>query len=217
MTICLDIETTGLLPSPNPSQISKGNTEDYIVAIGCLDDTSLNIFSAPFDLYKEPDGLKKSEEFCLNAFADYYYDLLDYQSTRLLTYNGISFDVPFITSKLLQLPRHTDSRIIGDLLDTSHHIDLMRYSQYVTGRRLTKDDACRKLGNLYIPRKSEGLWNARIYKNPTLLTDNDHIEMLSHNAIDLTATQRLFNVVRNFPDYGEWLKSGQQGASYNVV
>ena len=196
--ITLDIETTGLYPSPTPEAVRQGTTEDYIVAIGCMDEFGIQIFSAPFDTYKV--SLELAEKECLRAFSNYFMEM---DTSNLLSYNGLSFDNPFISSKFLKHGSETQSNTAKLLLDTPH-IDLMGYAQFVTGRRLSKDDACRKLANLYVPRKSEGLWNARIYKNPQLLTENDHLEMLQHNATDLTATTRLYNVVKHFPDFAEW-------------
>jgi uncharacterized protein YprB with RNaseH-like and TPR domain len=177
---------------------SEGCTEDYIVAIGCLDDFSMNIFSAPYDGFKV--SLEVAEAAALRDFGDY---LLHSDDNLLLSYNGVEFDIPFIVSKLIRYGGETNHNIAKLLLEAKH-IDLMGYAKFVTGRRLAKDDACRKLANLYVPRKSEGLWNARIYKNPQLLSENDHLEMLQHNATDLTATARLYNVVKHFPDFAQW-------------
>jgi uncharacterized protein YprB with RNaseH-like and TPR domain len=127
----------------------------------------------------------------------------NHESEPFLSYNGKLFDIPFITTKLLGYKSEYASHS-ADLLLSAPHIDLMDYAKFATGKRLSKDDACRKLANLYVPRKTEGLWNARIYKNPLLLSENDHFEMLHHNAVDLTATARLHSVVSRFPDYDEW-------------
>ena len=197
--ITLDCETTGLHPSPTPEMIARGDTEDYIVAIGIMDEFGVTIFSSPFDSFKI--SLELAEKECLRAFGNYFLETAD--DDVLLSYNGIEFDIPFICSKLLKHGGETNANIAKLLLETKH-IDLMGFSIFVAGRRLQKEDACRKLGNLYVPRKSEGLWNARIYKNPQLLTENDHLEMLQHNATDLTATNRLYNVVKHFPDYSAW-------------
>jgi len=197
--ITIDIESSGLYPSPTPEMIANGVTEDYIVAIGCMDEFGMQIFSAPFDTYKI--SLELAEKECINAFSNYFLKYSEGQS--ILSYNGIGFDVPFVSSKFLKTKLETHANTSSLLFDTPH-IDLMGYARFVTGRRLSKDDACRKLANLYVPRKSEGLWNARIYKNPQLLTENDHLEMLQHNATDLTATARLYNVVKHFPDFAAW-------------
>jgi hypothetical protein len=42
------------------------------------------------------------------------------------------------------------------------------------------------------------------------LSENDHLEMLQHNATDLTATTRMYNIVKHFPDFAQWrLKEAQ--------
>jgi DNA polymerase III epsilon subunit-like protein len=198
--IVLDVETTGLYPSPPPSR-----TPDFIVAIGVLDNSGIHIFSAPHEAFTslplaviEKGIIGKFENWFLNHETD---------TIPILSYNGISFDIPFISTKLLQSNEDSDYEFSNKLLNTPH-IDLIDYARFVVGRRIGKDDACRKLANLYVPRKTEGLWNARIYKNPHLLTLNDHLEMLHHNAVDLTATARLYNVVKTFPDFKEWMEGG---------
>lgn len=193
--IVLDIETTGLYPAPG-----KDKSPDSIVAIGCLDDYGVKIFSAPYRSFSS-NPIQEIEAEILMDFSSW---LRNHDDATFLTYNGAEFDIPFITTKLLQSGTDYSSGIADQLLSFPH-IDLMQYSRFVTGKRLSKDDACRKLANLYVPRKSEGLWNARIYKNPELLTENDHLEMLQHNATDLTATARLYNVVKNFQDFKEWV------------
>jgi len=206
--ITIDIETTGLTPSPTPQMQSEGCTEDYIVAIGCMDDFGINIFSSPFDTYKV--SLEAAEQDCLSAFSRYLQTMDEKEA--ILSYNGTDFDFPFILSKLIKYNSAALFDNTSKFFPEFQHIDLMGYAKFVTGRRLAKDDACRKLANLYVPRKSEGLWNARIYKNPQLLTENDHLEMLQHNATDLTATARLYNVVKHFPDFAQWrLKEANDG------
>lgn len=190
--ITLDIETTGLFPTHRI-------TPDYIVGIGVLTDFEMRIFSVPHHDFTE-FSLPAVESRIIKDFTRWFEKQPD---DYFLTYNGISFDIPFITTKLLNDGEHERA----ELLLNTPNIDLINYARFVTKRRLSKDDCCRKLGNLYVPRKTEGLWSARIYKHPHLLTENDHLQMLHHNAVDLTATARLYNVVKEFPDYGEWRKS----------
>jgi uncharacterized protein YprB with RNaseH-like and TPR domain len=197
--ITLDIETSGLYPSPTKEMIDQGDSEDFLVAIGVYDGYNLHTFSSPHDSYNI--SLEVAERDILSSFCNF----LSCSSVdeSLLTYNGISFDIPFITTKLLKYGGDYYLSSSASLLNMPN-VDLIRYSKFVTGRLLSKDDACRKLANLYVPRKSEGLWSARIYKNPQFLTENDHLEMLQHNTIDLTATTRFYNVVKRFPDFQEW-------------
>ena len=199
MTIVLDIETTGLYPAPTGNR-----TPDFIVAIGVLDESELHIFSAPHEVFISGAPLAHIERNVIKNFAEWYSEVVE---DTFITYNGAEFDLPFIATKLLQSNEEGDADLANQLL-SNPNIDLIDYARYITGRRIGKDDACRKLANLYVPRKTEGLWNARIYKNPHLLTLNDHLEMLHHNAVDLTATARLYNVVKTFPDFKEWMEGG---------
>jgi len=199
--ITLDIETTGLYPSPPEGSLE---TEDFIVAIGVMDEFGMSIFTVPFEGFKT--SLEAAEINILRTFSNWFFDNpIGQEEPILLTYNGFEFDIPFISTKLLKYSKDNPqfSACAKHLVDT-RNIDLIRYAKFACGRRLGKEDACRKLANLYVPRKTEGLWNARIYKNPSLLTENDHVEMLQHNATDLAATARLHNVVSRFPDYDRW-------------
>ena len=202
MTIVLDVETSGLYPAPGGTR-----TPDFIVAIGVLDNAELHIFSAPHEVFISGAPLANIEKGIIENFA---YWFSHHKEDVFLTYNGAEFDLPFIATKLLQTNEEADADLANHLL-SNPNIDLIEYAKYITGRRIGKDDACRKLANLYVPRKTEGLWNARIYKNPHLLTLNDHLEMLHHNAVDLTATARLYNVVKTFPDFKEWLGGNPNG------
>ena len=201
--IILDCETTGLYPSP-PAPAKP----DYIVAIGVLDDFSLNIFSAPHSVFATDIRVDSTEAHLAaiekEIIANFSRWFRNHTEDHFVTYNGRLFDIPFITTKILQNNTEFSDNLADQLLSTDN-IDLIEYAKFATGRRIGKDDACRKLANLYVPRKTEGLWNARIYKNPHLLSENDHYEMLHHNAVDLTATARLYNVVRRFPDFQEWM------------
>ena len=184
--ITLDIETQGLDP-----------TTDSVVAIGILDEFGIQVLSAPFSVYQA--DMNAAEHGIIKQFADYLIHIVP-DSDFFLTYNGLEFDMPFLFSRMAVHGFVGESKVLFEL----KNIDLIRYAKHVTGRRLGKNDACSKLGNLYVPRKTEGLWSARIYKNPQLLSENEHLEMLQHNATDLTATARLYNVVKGFPDFTEW-------------
>lgn len=208
--LTLDIETTGLFPRPSLKQLSEGLTEDFITAIGIHNHStsSLQIFSVPVSTFQS--SLCDAEQEILASFQTYLDSNFpgefpdDSQSGTpsfsFLTYNGVEFDIPFILSKLNLYEQHSFEEDISRI----PNIDLINFTRLVSGRRLSKDEACRKLANLYVPRSSDGLWTARIYKSPSLLTENDHIEMLQHNATDLTSTSRLYNVLKNFPDFQSW-------------
>jgi len=200
--LIIDIETTGLRPSPTPKDLAEGIQEDYIVAIGILDTQTgcMEIFSAPHSIFSV--SLANTEKMIILNFCRWF---VNQQKPIFLSYNGIDFDIPFIVSKLLKYDKEETNGLSTVLLSTPH-IDLIRFSVRVSGRRMQKETACRKLGNLYVPRKSEGLWCARIYSNPQLLTANDHLDMLQHNATDLSATGRLYNVLKQFPDFETWVE-----------
>jgi hypothetical protein len=203
--IVIDIETTGLYPSPPGTNAIP----DYIVAIGILDEYGINVISSPYPEFSFAGsaGLPNIERDIIRRFCDYFDNILE--NEFFVTYNGASFDIPFIATKLMP-----DNPEKANQLLSFRNIDLMEYSKFITGRRISKDDACRKLANLYVPRKTEGLWSARIYKNTSLLTENDHMDMLQHNAIDLASTARLFNVVKEFPDYHKWLSEYDKHVSH---
>jgi hypothetical protein len=202
--IVLDIETTGLHPAPTPEQADRGITEDYITCIGVMDEFGLSCLSAPIDAFKV--SLEGAELTTLKAFKSFIFDIPP-EETVFLTYNGVIFDIPFIASRAM----HHGLQELAEAVLSAKDIDLQRYVQYATrseerlnGIRFSKDNACRTLANLYIPKKTEGLWTARIYKNPQLLTLQDHLDMIQHNAVDLAATAKLYNVVKNFPDFSSW-------------
>jgi uncharacterized protein YprB with RNaseH-like and TPR domain len=201
--ITLDIETTGLYPTPTADDLAKGNTEDFIVAIGCIDNFGLTIFSVPYRDFQH--SLEAAEQHILRQFSNFVSEFAK-PDEIFVTYNGKSFDIPFITSKLLKhSPKFGDFASFSDELKSYRQADLMDFAKLVSGRRMSKDEACMKLGNIYVPRKTDGLWLARLYKNPALLTENDHLEMLQHNAIDIASTKRLYNSVSCFPDFQKWI------------
>ena len=183
--ISLDIETTGLSPA-----------DSTITIIGLLDPYGLNILSDSAENFRI--SAESAEKRILQRFAMYLDSTPP--DEPFLTYNGYSFDIPFIEVRA----RHHKMGEAFLHLRERPHVDLFPFVKHQFGRRATKEEACSKLANLYVPRKNDGLWIARLYSTPSLLTENDHIDTLAHNATDVCTTQRLYNVLKEFPDFQKW-------------
>jgi hypothetical protein len=114
----------------------------------------------------------------------------------------MSFDINFIQTRAkLQTPK---SFICEDFL-YAHHTDLHLFAKHIFKRFTSKDEACRKIANMYVPRKSDGYFCARIYKTQKV-TDDQHYEMLQHNAVDLGVTLRLYDYLKGCDDFIEFNK-----------
>ena len=183
--ISLDIETTGL-----------DSATDTIVAIGCLDGARMDIISASVEEFKKSP--QNAEKQIIDDFGSHL--LTCNPDDVLLTYNGLSFDLPFIKHRA---EKHGLWKKMAFLPETPH-VDLFPFVHHAFGRRANKEEACSKLANLYVPRKNDGMWIARLYSHPELLTENDHLDMLAHNATDISSTYKLYNVLKEFPDFQQW-------------
>lgn len=207
----MDIESSGLFP--NGIENDKGHKDssyqdDFITCIGVLTPQGIIQFT------DEADGLRSnpltSERLILQNFGAWLQSLhlnpINHDNpdniARIITYNGISFDFNFIRNRceFQGLPN-----ILPSSLDPLH-LDIAPFVYKLMGRYTSKDDACRKLANMYVPRKSEGFFCARIYKTQKL-TDVDHIDMLQHNSVDLCVTAKLFDYLRKFEDFQIFMAS----------
>lgn len=181
-TVVLDIETSGLDAS-----------HDHITCIGTLDpDMGIMQFTKPAWMFRE-DPLAAEKEL-LGEFI---------KSTRghnffIVSYNGVAFDIPFILSRCAFHDIDTIS------FPPKTHTDLSRFVKHTTKRYVSKDTAARNTTGLYVPSNISGAFLARIYKNKTV-TDEQHMEMLQHNAIDLITTMKMFNILKYYQDFDEWL------------
>jgi len=128
---------------------------------------------------------------------NYLFDFLsnfDTEKYFLVTYNGKSFDIPFI-EKCLSKP-----------FPNFKHIDLSIFCKMLNNNRyISKSEACNRIGGFYTGNRTSGLYTARIYKND-LVSSDDHIQMLQHNAMDLCDTYRLYLSLLRFPDFKEWVE-----------
>ena len=181
--VAFDIETSGLNPK-----------KDNITCIGWLSDETSSQFSETWHNFNTLPEL--CEETLLTNFFSFLNKTYRYQddSITLLTYNG-KFDLSFIIEKSkkhkLEIP---------DILLDSYHIDLLHFSKKLVGRLISKDEACRKFANIYIPYKNTGLFLARAYTHKKV-TLKIHLDMLLHNSIDLVATRKYFDFLSSYPDF----------------
>jgi uncharacterized protein YprB with RNaseH-like and TPR domain len=180
----LDIETSGLDPK-----------RDFITCIGVLTETTLRQFTAPFSSFNESPS--SAEKLLLSNFCASIFD-----EEILYTYNGETFDLPFIYERVsyheLTLQDSPITREPG-----SKHYDLFDYAQRQFKRRVTKDEAVIKLTNTYVPRNSSGMFLARIYTQG-IVTRQQHMDMLMHNAQDIIITSKFVDELEQYPDYRDW-------------
>lgn len=199
MVCILDIETSGLDPDSN-----------WITCIGVMDDTGIYQFSSSAaDFSKDPlEAEKKLLAKFLSALSVFE------EWGPLVTYNGKSFDIPFIYKRLLkaklieQLPDYAELSSTNNNPLKIRHIDLMEFTRKLEGRRISKDESANKHCNLYVPRNSPGYFLARIYGTKKVTPDL-HAQMLQHNALDLCTTFRMYETFKTFDDFKEFLKGNK--------
>jgi uncharacterized protein YprB with RNaseH-like and TPR domain len=187
----LDLETSGLSPDNH-----------FITCIGILEDIGIRQFSAPARLFREDP--KRAEHFLLENFLAHMESTPE--TITFITFNGAKFDFPFIATRLIK--QQLEESLSVSILD-EHNIDLSVFIRNLMQRYTSKDDACRKFCNLYVPRKSEGIFLSRIYSQQ-VVTDDEHTEMLQHNAVDLGITHRLWLGLQRFPDFQQWLTNDKK-------
>ena len=182
--LALDIETTGLDPET-----------DRITCIGIMSSNGIIQFSETTTLLKTKPEM--AEENILLKFRAH---MKEAKALTLITYNGVNFDLKFIAARMKKHFNSSDGEITR-ILYFHPHIDLAVFSKKLNGNRnISKEFACHKIGNIYVPRSSSGLFLARIYTSRTF-TEQDHYEMLQHNAIDLAATLKFYNHLQIYPDF----------------
>jgi DNA polymerase elongation subunit (family B) len=189
MCFALDIETSGLDPAQN-----------FVVCIGVASADGVQQFSAPARDWNHNPW--KAEKSILEAAEALVYSTIP-NKKFLVSFNGESFDVPFLQNRLdgYHLKGFLATMVGGGTPDRpTQHIDLMKFVKQCAGRFMAKDDAFHKFGDLYTPRNSSGAFTARIY-NSGVATDVEHLEMLQHNAIDCCSTLRFFESMLRFPDF----------------
>lgn len=174
--IYLDIETFGLDAEKNA-----------ITCIGFLADDGVHIFSG-----SEKKMIKDSTDY-LSSFPPH--------ETRLVTFNGTSFDLPFIRDRInmVALLDETFDHYIDVwnrfMTAKERHVDLLpiystKYQELIsklsTGR-LSKSGALQWM-NIYeqnVPNALHCVMTAKISK--------DWSPILLHNSVDLFSTKKLFD------------------------
>jgi hypothetical protein len=186
MVLYLDIETSSLHPETG-----------FITCIGLLDSQSgIRQFSADFP--SSPANPLSCEEKLLTDFVSHIT-----LSDTLITYNGYAFDIPFIESRCGF--HKLGWKFLPDLMD---HIDLAIFFKQDFGRRVSKDEAASKFLNIYVPRSLDGAFLSRVYSYG-YATHDDHLQMLAHNALDLTTTARMYDSLKKYPDFIKWKNEGK--------
>ena len=115
-----------------------------------------------------------------------FFSKLD-RETLLVTFNGSSFDIPF-------LERCAMEQGLKLSFNGYEHLDLMapaRTHLAKEGRFISMNNAIYHLG-IYTPKTCDGFKCALTYKFPELASTEDWIELLRHNFIDLEQTARLY-------------------------
>ena len=176
----MDIETTGLDPKTC-----------RITMVGFMSQTGFTTFYAKED--EEGDLLDNIDNLLSNLPTD----------QLLITYNGISFDLPFIR-KRHELIHKEPSRIPEDI----PHLDLMLIAKerMNKGRWMAKDFCCRTILPLYF-RNSSGL-RCAVLENlpPEKVYSFEKYELMYHNSVDLVQTALIYE---EFKRYG-WLDDGDR-------
>ena len=182
---CLDIETSGLDPEKH-----------FITCIGISSEHGIHQFSSSAKSFREEPLV--AEKRLIAEFFEWIVKKYS-EPVTVLCYNGLSFDYPFIFKRA-----HLHSLKVPRLFATSKVIDVMVFARKLAGRLISKDETIRKYSNIYIPRNSSGAYVARIYFYGRV-TDDEHIEMLQHNSLDVCATIRFMNALKDYPDFMEFV------------
>lgn len=176
----LDIETTGLKP-----ETSK------ITIIGTLTNSGIRQF------YDD------EEQEILKSFLNFMEDM---KFNELITYNGNSFDIPFLQTRMkdhnvtVPLPlRHIDLYEIR-----KSEIQIQKEENGTRGyTSATQSITCEKYG-IYVPRNTSGEYMAKLFSKPShKITPNDVCDLLHHNATDLFALSSLYYKMKEFKTIGD--------------
>lgn len=176
--LCLDLETSGLDP-----------TTDFITVAGVMGDFGMHAISSPAKLFRE-DPLA-AELNLLKRLSDMNFNF----GEPLLTFNGFSFDLPFLKTRLMvhELPEP------GFMSPSQHHIDLMSFATACNGGvRISKDNAASKFCNVYVPKNSSGAYLAKIYSQ-RIVTDDQHFGTILHNCQDLRVSRQMLDAWNPWP------------------
>ena len=192
MTVCLDIESSGLDP-----------TVDFITVVGLMGDFGLYAISSPAKQFREDPFA--AEHSLLKRMGDMNFNF----GEPLLTYNGLSFDLPFLKTRLMihELPEMPFAQ--------ANHIDLMTFATACNGGvRISKDMAASKYCNTYVPKNSSGAFLSKIYSQ-RIVTDDQHFGTILHNCQDLRVSRQMLDAwnpwplfeqhyIAQYPDLRSW-------------
>jgi uncharacterized protein YprB with RNaseH-like and TPR domain len=190
--ICVDLETSGLLPKVS-----------WATCVGLGSESGVQQFSAPAKDFREKP--LDAEFSLLTELTETKHNLSE--KDFLIGYNSFKFDLPFLQARLEYHKLSTD---IVKELRKAKHIDMSLYCRTLTktdrtpdGYYITKDESARKLCALYVPSSASGAYLAQIYSNQ-VVTDEEHLDCLNHNSIDITTELKMHHHFMRIPDYKEF-------------
>ena len=184
-SVIMDIETSGL-----------SKDQDFITCIGLMTSSGIHQVTQPASVFR--DDPMEAENNLLAAFDAMQGSFSD---KFLITYNGISFDVPFINDRF-------STQNLNSVFAPTKHLDLMQYSREIHGRHVKKDDTARHLCNLYVPWSCSAAYLARVYKSQCV-SEEDHMHMLAHNALDLTITAQMLGRMFQFDSFHTFINKNK--------
>lgn len=194
MTIILDIETTGLDP-----------TTDKLTCVGALiDREGLNTWQI-----RQNWGTDERNMITLIALL-LEHDAGTIEPERIITFNGQSFDIPFLRERA-KIAYH-DDRDRAAQVDTTFaaylakggpHLDLMQIAmntpelkKYMASTGRISKDGLAKLFDLYVPSSMTGAACALAGEDAARGMEPRLDRVAQHNATDLFVTWRIWQEFR---------------------
>ena len=151
-------------------------------------------FASNAGIHQSAITQRTPEKVILEQFTNNSKILAD--GAFFVTYNGRAFDYPFI------IERSKDESI-----KSIPQVDLEPFARAMNGGiRISKDQWMTKYLNIYIPKLGSGAWLSQIYSAGNV-SDDEHMEMLSHNALDLANTLRAFHACKRFPNFSSFVEA----------
>lgn len=167
-----------------------------VVVIGIRD-----IDSGKSYLYYESPAKQESEEeqgekykgLPENEMLENFWNLITH-FTKVITFNGRNFDIPFLMVRSAMLGVKPTRNFIGNRYDASIHIDLLeQFTFYGITKKFNMDFYCHAFG-IETPKSKEISGN-----NVKEFYDRgDVMEIAKYNARDLIATEKLFHIWNDY-------------------